>query len=174
MKKLLEMVNSLKVPKSQWNSFGKYSFRNNEDIQTALKPKLLEYGFDYEATTEWQDIAGEILCIVRVKITDPESKKSLSGIGGAVIDLNKKGMTKEQASGSALSFASKYAHGQALMLDDTKDGDNNDNRNHQSQQGQPQQKYKMSELKKRIANGTMSSEKANVLFKQGLVIDDTK
>lgn len=42
--KVLQMINEIKVPKSQYNSFGKYNFRNNEDIQTALKPMLMKYG----------------------------------------------------------------------------------------------------------------------------------
>ena len=42
--KVLKLINEIKVPKSQYNSFGKYNFRNNEDIQTALKPLLLQFG----------------------------------------------------------------------------------------------------------------------------------
>ena len=50
--KVLQMINEIKVPKSQYNSFGKYNFRNNEDIQTALKPMLMKYGLVERASTE--------------------------------------------------------------------------------------------------------------------------
>ena len=40
--KLVKVQNELKAPKSQYNSFGKYSYRNCEDILEALKPLLNE------------------------------------------------------------------------------------------------------------------------------------
>ena len=49
--KVLKLINEIKVPKSQYNSFGKYNFRNNEDIKTALKPLLLQFGLMEKATT---------------------------------------------------------------------------------------------------------------------------
>ncbi|MCQ4833577.1 ERF family protein, partial [Hungatella sp. SL.1.14] len=38
--KLLKVQQELKVPKSQYNLFGKYYYRNCEDIQEAVKPLL--------------------------------------------------------------------------------------------------------------------------------------
>ena len=43
-KKLMEVQSKLKAPKSQYNSFGKYSYRSCEDILEALKPLLNEVG----------------------------------------------------------------------------------------------------------------------------------
>ena len=42
--KLMEVQSKLKAPKSQYNSFGKYSYRSCEDILEALKPLLNEVG----------------------------------------------------------------------------------------------------------------------------------
>ena len=42
MKELLNIQSELKAPKSQYNSFGKYKYRNCEDVLEALKP-LLQY-----------------------------------------------------------------------------------------------------------------------------------
>ena len=42
-KKLTEIQNELKAPKSQYNSFGKYNYRNQEDILEAVKPLLKKY-----------------------------------------------------------------------------------------------------------------------------------
>ena len=44
MKKLTEIQNELKVPKGNFNSFGKYKYRSAEDILEALKPILLKHG----------------------------------------------------------------------------------------------------------------------------------
>jgi hypothetical protein len=40
MKKLIEIQNELKAPKSKYNSFGKFSYRSCEDILEAVKPLL--------------------------------------------------------------------------------------------------------------------------------------
>ncbi len=129
--KVLKLINEIEVPKSQYNSFGKYNFRNNEDIQTALKPLLLQY------------------------------------------DVNKKGMDKAQATGASQSYASKYAYGQALKLDDTKDADatNKGQNNVASPKAVPKASYQynLSDLKKMVANKEMSSDRANELCKQGKV-----
>lgn len=119
-----ELINSIKVNKNQWNAFGKYSFRNNEDIQTALKPMLLAMNLQEESRSEIVAINGEIAIAVHIKIFDPENPNDvITGDGYAVIDVNKKGMDKSQATGASQSYASKYAYGQALKLDDVKDAD---------------------------------------------------
>ena len=41
--KLANIQNELKAPKNQYNSFGKYNYRNAEDIEEALKPICLKY-----------------------------------------------------------------------------------------------------------------------------------
>ena len=42
--KLVKIQNELKAPKSQYNSFGKYSYRNAEDIFEAAKPLAFQHG----------------------------------------------------------------------------------------------------------------------------------
>ena len=41
--KLLGIQCELNAPKSNYNSFGKYSYRNCEDILEAVKPLLIKY-----------------------------------------------------------------------------------------------------------------------------------
>jgi hypothetical protein len=43
MKELIQIQAELKAPKNQFNAFGKYKYRNCEDILEALKPLLLKY-----------------------------------------------------------------------------------------------------------------------------------
>lgn len=171
--KVLKLINEIKVPKSQYNDFGKYNFRNNEDIQTALKPLLLELGLMEKATTEMLEMNGELMLHVHIDIFDPENPNDIaSGDGWAVIDVNKKGMDKAQATGASQSYASKYAYGQALKLDDTKDADSTNKG--QTRVSQPRSvkanyDYKLSELKQLVANKEMSSDRANELCKLGKV-----
>lgn len=173
--KVLKLINEIKVPKSQYNSFGKYNFRNNEDIQTALKPLLLEFGLMEKATTEMLEMNQELMLHVHIDIFDPENPNDIaSGDGWAVIDVNKKGMDKAQATGASQSYASKYAYGQALKLDDTKDADaTNKGQNNVSQPKPrtraPQYEYKLSELKVKVANKEISNDEANELCKLGKV-----
>lgn len=172
--KVLKLINEIKVPKSQYNSFGKYNFRNNEDIQTALKPLLLQYGLMEKAETEMFEMNGELMLHVHIDIFDPDNLNDIaSGDGWAVIDINKKGMDKAQATGASQSYASKYAYGQALKLDDTKDADSTNKGQNNVTQPKPRPKasyqYNLSELKKMVANKEISGDRANELCKQGIV-----
>ena len=170
--KVLKLINEIKVPKSQYNSFGKYNFRNNEDIQTALKPLLLQYGLMENSRTEMLEMNNELMLHVHIDIFD-DPKDITSGDGWAVIDVNKKGMDKAQATGASQSYASKYAYGQALKLDDTKDADStNKGQNNVTQpkaRPKPNYQYNLSDLKKKVANKEISSDEANTLCKQGKV-----
>ena len=172
--KVLKLINEIKVPKSQYNSFGKYNFRNNEDIQTALKPLLLQFGLMEKATTEMVEMNNELMLHVHIDIFDPDNPNDIaSGDGWAVIDINKKGMDKAQATGASQSYASKYAYGQALKLDDTKDADSTNkgpnNATQMKSRPKPNYQYNLSDLKKKVANKEMSSDRANELCKQGKV-----
>lgn len=168
--KVLKLINEIEVPKSQYNSFGKYNFRNNEDIQTALKPLLLQYGLMEKASTEMLEMNNELMLHVHVDIFDPDNPNDItSGDGWAVIDINKKGMDKAQATGASQSYASKYAYGQALKLDDTKDADSTNKGQNNAQRPKANYQYNLSDLKKKVANKEMSSDRANELCKQGKV-----
>ena len=50
--KILNIQNELKAPKSQWNNFGKYNYRNAEDILEARKPLLKKEGVILTLTDE--------------------------------------------------------------------------------------------------------------------------
>lgn len=175
---LQDLVNEINVPKSQYNSFGGYNFRNNEDIQTALKPLLKKYDLKQVVNTEVFECNGELIVGVHVALHDSEGNV-ITGDGYAVVDVNKKGMDKAQATGASMSYASKYAYGQMLMLDDIRDADS-PNRQQATNKRPPKAKqsekkmYKKSWLLEQINLGTMTSDHANELYKKGQVIDDMK
>lgn len=121
MKQLINIQSELKVPKSQFNSFGKYYYRNAEEILEALKPVLLKHNCTLTISDEVK-AAGDII-YVESKATLCHEKECVSVTAQAGIDLNAKGMSPAQAFGASSSYARKYALGGLFLLDDSKDAD---------------------------------------------------
>ena len=119
--KLVKVQNELKAPKSQYNSFGKYSYRNSEDIFEAAKPICFKYGLFLSISDEVIEVGGSLFVESTASITDGDQSFSVRAQAG--LDLNRKGMDKAQASGASSSYARKYALGGLFLLDDTKDAD---------------------------------------------------
>lgn len=122
--KVAKLQQGLNAPKGQYNKFGKYSYRNLEDILEAAKPLLGDL-----VLTINDDIfmAGDRVYIKSVAvITDGEH--SISNTGFAREALTKKGMDESQVTGSTSSYARKYAVAGLLLCDDNKDADSHDNR----------------------------------------------
>ena len=136
---LTRIQNELKAPKSQWNKFGNYNYRNAEDIMSGLKPLLLKYGALLYFGDALVDQANRLLT-VDLHYNDGEQKIDKK------IQLQlepHKGMTSEQANGAALSYAKKYALCDLLLIDDGQDFDATDNQqpgNGYQRRQTPQQK----------------------------------
>ena len=122
--KLANIQNELKAPKNQYNSFGKYNYRNAEDIEEALKPICLKYRATClisEVTTE--ELASELITKVTVSLMDWDGDNVITVTGRAREERTKKGMDASQVSGGAQSYATKYALSQMFLIDDSKDAD---------------------------------------------------
>lgn len=129
----------LKAPKSQWNKYGNYNYRNAEDIMSGLKPLLLKYGALLYFGDALVDKANQLLTVT-LHYNDGEQKIDKT------IQLQlepHKGMTAEQANGAALSYAKKYALCDLLLIDDGQDFDAMDNRQagYKSSNQQPSNGY---------------------------------
>ena len=111
----------LNAPKCQFNSFGKYKYRSCEDILSALKPMLKETG----ASLILDDEIVAILDRVYIKATATLriGTDVFSATGFAREAETKKGMDEAQITGSASSYARKYALNGLFAIDDTKDAD---------------------------------------------------
>jgi hypothetical protein len=122
--KLLAIQTELKAPKNQTNKFGNYKYRSAEDILKALKPYLSKYKVSVKVSNETIEIC-EMPCVRSVaKLIDAEDPNSvIEASDDAFIEMNAKGMQMPQKSGSASSYAKKYALGNLFLLDDTKDSD---------------------------------------------------
>lgn len=121
MQQLIKIQSELKAPKSQFNSFGKYHYRNAEDILEGLKPLLLKYSCTLTISDEIKT-AGDIM-YVESTATISYEEDSVSVTAQAGIDPNRKGMDVAQAFGASSSYARKYALGGLFLLDDSKDAD---------------------------------------------------
>ncbi|MEW6856421.1 recombinase [Streptococcus iniae] len=123
-KKLLSVQSELKAPKSQYNSFGKYAYRNAEDIKEAVKPLLVKYEATLIIDINILEVGnGWIFEEAVAKFVDVETGESVQAKGYAREATDKKGMDVSQISGSTNSYAAKYAMNGLFLLDDTKDAD---------------------------------------------------
>jgi hypothetical protein len=122
--RLINVQSRLKANKSQYNSFGKYSYRNQEDILESVKPLLAENGLILTISDEiiGDGFEGNML-IVKSTVTVSDGEKSIQVSACAGIDPNRKGMDIAQSFGSSSSYARKYALGGMFLIDDTKDAD---------------------------------------------------
>ena len=122
MKQLLQIQAELKAPKNQFNSFGKYKYRNAEDILEALKPLLLKYNCTLTLTDKIKETSGGLVYVESTAILcNGEFEKHAYAQAG--IDPARKGMDIAQSFGSSSSYARKYALSGLFLLDDTKDAD---------------------------------------------------
>ena len=118
---LTQIQNELKAPKNQYNSFGNYKYRNAEDIESALKPLLAKYGAQLTFDEDYRQVGNRIYCVETAHYKDSEQEIIVHG--WARESESKKGMDDSQISGSASSYATKYALGKLFLIDDTKDAD---------------------------------------------------
>lgn len=134
--KLLNIQNELKAPKNQWNSFGKYAFRNCEDILEAVKPLCLKYKALTYVSDEIVTIGDRYYVRATAVLVDCEKEKLESSdvicvTASAREAENKTGMDLAQVTGATSSYARKYALNGLFDIDDTKDPDTEEHKNQQ-------------------------------------------
>lgn len=136
--KIIEIQAELKAPKSQFNKFGGYNYRNCEDILEAVKPLCAKHEIVPLLSDEIVMIGDRFYIKATAKVTD--GKEEIATTAYARESLDKKGMDESQITGSASSYARKYALNGLFCIDDTKDADFMDNaQNSKPQQPKPQQ-----------------------------------
>lgn len=119
----------LKAPKNQYNSFGKYRYRSCEDILEGVKPILQEYGCAIVLSDTIEQIGDRFYVKATATFYDCDTGESVSNTAYARESDDKKGMDASQITGTASSYARKYALNGLLLIDDTKDADTDENRN---------------------------------------------
>lgn len=123
--KLLKIQTELKAPKNQFNAFGKYKYRSCEDILEALKPLLKEQGMTLVLSDEVVAVGTRNYIKATATITsiDEKEERAIFVTAYAKEEETKKGMDGAQITGSASSYARKYALNGLFLIDDTKDAD---------------------------------------------------
>lgn len=121
--KLNRIQTQIKAPKNMYNSFGKYKYRNAEGILEAVKPYLERERCVLLLSDEIEPIGSYIYVRTTAKIIDCTDNQSITVFASARESQDKKGMDDSQMTGTASSYARKYALNGLFLLDDTKDAD---------------------------------------------------
>lgn len=123
IEKLQHMQVELKAPKNLYNSFGKYKYRNAEGICEAVKPLLEKYHVALVISDKLLNMGERFYVEANVTLMDCESSEVVLAKALAREADEKKGMDESQITGTASSYARKYALNGLFLLDDTKDAD---------------------------------------------------
>lgn len=130
--KIIHIQKELKAPKSNYNSFGNYKYRSAEDILEAIKPLNAEQGL--LLTIRDEPILIGDWHYIKATATITDGKESHEVTAYARESLNKKGMDESQITGTASSYARKYALNGLYLIDDTKDADTDEYQNQNTKQ----------------------------------------
>lgn len=139
LSKLLAIQQDLKAPKNQKNTFGGYNYRSCEDILEAVKPLCKQHGCVLTLSDEVIAVGNRVYVKAGASLIDIETGDSCSNTAFAREAETKKGMDDSQITGTASSYARKYALNGLFCIDDTKDADTNEYRN--SQKNAPSAPY---------------------------------
>lgn len=123
LEKLLKIQNTLKCNKGQYNSFGKYKYRSCEDILEAVKPLCALNSVVLNLSDQLIQIGDRYYVKAIATLISIEDGSNISNSAYAREDFEKKGMDGSQITGTASSYARKYALNGLFCIDDTKDAD---------------------------------------------------
>ena len=121
--KLLKVQEELKAPKGQYNSFGNYNYRSCEDILEAVKPILNKYSLALRLSDELVQVGDRYYIKAEASLCDSKTESIIYNYAYAREEESKKGMDSSQITGTASSYARKYALNGLFLIDDTKDAD---------------------------------------------------
>lgn len=119
--KVISIQNKLKAPKSQYSEYGNYNYRNCEDILKAVKPLNQEMKLLLTLTDEPVVIGNRFYIKATAVLTDGKEKLEITAYAREADSRTK--MDDSQVTGSASSYARKYALNGLYLIDDAKDAD---------------------------------------------------
>ncbi len=125
MTELIKIQNELKVPKGNLNKFGNYKYRSAEDILEAVKPILFKHGGLLTLTDNIEAIGNKLFLKATASLWVGEANIFVYGFAELA---EHKGMSAEQTTGTASSYARKYALNGLFLIDETEQDADNDNK----------------------------------------------
>ena len=157
--KLVNIQAELKAPKNQVNSFGKYKYRSAEDIIEAVKPILFKYQTALLISDEVVQVADRVYVKATAMLIDETNEElPIKVYGWAREEEVKKGMDAAQITGSASSYARKYALNGLFAIDDTKDADSTNE--HKDEVGEEKRMKLIALLENTIWDESLKSKQA--------------
>ncbi len=157
--KLAKVQQELIAPKNQFNKFGNYSYRSCEDILEGLKPCLAKVKAVVTVSDELVLVGERYYIKATATLIDSESGDLICNSAYAREEETVKGMSSSQITGSASSYARKYALNGLFCIDDVKDADSRDNR-----QKEAEEQKKAEQEQKKIENSKISETKLKALL----------
>uniref|UniRef100_A0A6M3LNL3 Putative Erf family protein n=1 Tax=viral metagenome TaxID=1070528 RepID=A0A6M3LNL3_9ZZZZ len=125
--KLSRIQRDLKVPKNQRNEFAKFNYRSTSDILEGIKPLFDKYSVCIVVSDNIVMIGNRVYVKATAEIYDNDTGVFIESHAYAREQTEKKGMDEAQITGSASSYARKYALNGLLAIDDTRDPDSDKN-----------------------------------------------
>lgn len=122
MKELQIIQSKLKAPKGNYNSFGKYKYRSAEDILEAVKPLLNEENCVLTLSDEIVQVGDRYYIKATCTLVNSDGQIVETSAFARETET-KTGMDASQITGTASSYARKYALNGLFCIDDTKDAD---------------------------------------------------
>ena len=128
MERVTAVQNELKVGKGRTNDFGQYKCRNASDIMENVKPLLKKYDLALIISDDLVNVDGSTYIKAEAVLVDAlDSASRAAASAYARESIGKKGMDPSQITGSASTYARKYALGGLFLIDDsTTDPDSNE------------------------------------------------
>lgn len=127
MQALKQIQQELKAPKGQYNSYGKYAYRSAEDILEAVKPLLAKYDAELILSDDITEVGGRIYVKATARFIEYDVETNTNDIATVTAfarePAERKGMDESQITGTASSYARKYALNGLFLIDDNKDVD---------------------------------------------------
>ena len=123
LQKLSEIQSHLDVPKQQYNNYGGYNYRSAEDILAAVKPLLGTHGCTLLIEDSIEAFGDRLFLRADVKFFSAEAPSDEIVTKAYAEICEHKGMSLDQCTGTASSYARKYALNALFLLDDIKDSD---------------------------------------------------
>ena len=145
--KLQEIQRDLKAPKGQRNKFGNYNYRSCEDVLEAVKPLAHKLDCIVLLSDQLVNIGDRFYIEATATLVETETKEEVCTTALARESLTKKGMDDSQITGTASSYARKYALNGLFAIDDTKDGDTNESKDNEKREEKPKSKATVSQVK---------------------------
>lgn len=122
MKELIKIQSELKAPKNLYNKFGGYAYRSAESILEAVKPLCAANNCTLTLTDSIELVGNRYYIKATARLTN-ENGETHEVSAFAREEEDKKGMDAAQITGSASSYARKYALNGLFCIDDVRDPD---------------------------------------------------